>query len=236
MPDTSARRSRSEADFESWLARFSERADPFMAWLGVVFALIVGFQLVATVRPPLGHVLTIVSWVIWALFLIEFVVKLALAPAKGRFLRRHWIQALGLLVPTLRLFNLFRLLRLGRALPAGRVLASSYRGADTARRVLTSRLAYLGGVATVITISLAQLGYLFENRWTLPTFGDALIWAATIVVGMQAQPVPATRPGQIVMLFGFATGVVLIAALAGTLGAFLIEGRNERSGRSDKRQ
>ncbi|MGN6523370.1 MAG: hypothetical protein ACTHMZ_09280 [Actinomycetes bacterium] len=201
-----------------------------MAWLGVVFALLVGFQLVAQVKPVTGTVLNGIGWAIWGVFVLDFVAKLWLAPDRSVFLRRHWFQVLGLLLPTLRLFSFLRLLRLGRALPAARVLTTSYRSAGTARRLLGSRLAYLGGLAVVATIGLAELIYLFEHRdgGVIPTFVDALIWSASLVLGMQADPVPPSRPGQLVMLAGFATGLVLIATLAGTLGSFLLEGRDER--------
>jgi voltage-gated potassium channel len=222
-------RRRSEPDFDAWLTTLTERTDPVMAWLGVLFALLVGFQLTVHVRPPVGRALDITGWVIWAVFVVDFGIKFVLAPAKGRFLRRHWLQAVCLLLPTLRLFSFLRLMRLGRALPAARVLSTSYRSVGTARRLLQSRLGYLGGLATVVTVALAELVYLFERRpgGALRTFPDALVWAGSVVVGMQADPVPTTRSGQLVMLAGFATGLVLVASLAGSLGAFLLQGPRE---------
>ena len=77
------------------------------------------------------------------------------------------------------------------------MLASSYRTAGTARRLLRSRLGYLGGLATVLTIALAELVYLFEHRpgGTVGSFTDPLIWSASVVIGIQADPIPASRPG-----------------------------------------
>ncbi len=43
-----AARRRSEDEFELWLEQVTERVDPFMPWLGVVFALI-GFELAVEV-------------------------------------------------------------------------------------------------------------------------------------------------------------------------------------------
>lgn len=31
--------------FEQWVSEVLERADPFMAWLGVLFALLIGYEL-----------------------------------------------------------------------------------------------------------------------------------------------------------------------------------------------
>lgn len=46
---------------------------------------------------------------------------------------------------------------------------------------------------------------------------------------MQGDPVPATAFGRLVMLAAFVVGLVLIATLAGTVGAYLLEDRHERA-------
>ena len=62
-----------------------------------------------------------------------------------------------------------------------------------------------------------------------PSFGDALLWSLAAVVAMQADPVPASVGGRIVMLVGFGIGLILIASLAGVIGSFLIDERRERA-------
>jgi voltage-gated potassium channel len=221
---------RDEDEFEGWLERVTERADPFMAWLGVLFALLLGYELAVGVSPAL----LAAGWAIWAVFALEFGVKLWLAPHRRRFLRRHWIQGAGLLLPALRILRLVRLLRLGRAFPAARVLSTSYRTAGSARRLLGSRLGYLAAVAAVFVVAAAQLAYLFERGAEgaiFDTFGDAVLWAFAVVVGLQGSPVPVTLGAHLVMLAGFVVGLVLIASLAGTLGAFLLEDREARAAR-----
>lgn len=205
-----------------------------MAWLGVVFALLIGFQVAVDVEPGVGLAIKIAIWTIWGVFWIDFLVKFALAPMKARFLRRHWLEIVVLLVPTLRVLSFLRLLRLGRALPAARVAATSHRTASTARRLLRSRLAYLTGLATVAAIGLAELAYIFERGRTFPTFPDALTWSAAVVIGIQGDPVPATLPGRIVMLIGFTIGLVLVASLAGTFGSFLLRDRDDRRADPDR--
>lgn len=222
----------SEEDFELWLERFTERADPFMAWLGVVFALLVGFELAVELRPAAARALEAAGWVIWAVFLLEFLVKVWLAPRRVLFLQRHWLQVLALLVPALRVFSFLRLLRLGRALPAARVLSSSYRSAGTARRLVRSRLGYIGALSTVAAVAVAELAYLFERDApgeTFETFGDAILWSLSVVLAGQGDPVPSSVGGRLVMIAGFAFGVVVVAALAGAIGAFLVDDRRERA-------
>ena len=226
----------SEEEFEGWLRAATERADPFMAWLGVVFALLVGYDVAVDLSPGATRALTIVSWAIWLVFAAEFGAKLWLAPRRRRFLRRHWLQVVGLLVPWLRFLRFLRLLRAGRALPAARIVSSSYRSAGAARLLLQSRLGYLGAISVVVAVAVAELAYLFERSHAdgvFESFGDALLWSAAAVIALQADPTPASVGGRVAMLVAFACGLVIVASLAGTVGAYLVDDRRERAARED---
>ena len=232
IPPLEPRWERTESGFDDWAAATTERADPFMAWLGVLFALLVGYDVAVDVNPPASTVLALAGWAIWAVFALEFAVRIWLAPRRFHYLRRHWWQPLLLLLPFLRVLSFLRLARLGRALPASRVISSSYRAAGTAKFLIRSRLSYLGAIATVSAIAVAELAYVFErdvSGGAFDSFGDAVLWSLSAVIAMQADPVPESVGGRIVMLFGFAVGLVLIASLAGTVGSFLVETRQERA-------
>lgn len=234
MPPSRAAGARTDEEFDAWLENVTERADPVMAWLGVVFALLVGFELAVDVSRSTSRALEWAGWTIWAIFVVEFGAKLWLAPKRLRFLRRHWFQAAALLVPTLRVLRFLRLLRLGRALPAARVVSASYRSVGTARRLFETRLGYLAATAVVVSLAVAELAYLFERghpESPFQSFGDALLWAFAAVLALQGDPVPATLAGRVVMLAAFLFGLVVVASLAGTVGAFLVEERRERAER-----
>ena len=220
-----------ESGYERWLAVQTERWDPLMAWLGIVFALLAVFQLADPgLDPSWNRVLDVTTWAIWAVFVADFLAKLIAAPSAPRFLRTHWLAALMLLVPTLRVLRFGALMRLGRALPAARVVTTSYRATGVARTLLRSRSSYLAAVAGVVTLATAQLGWLVERpHGTFANFGDALIWAATSVIALQGDPVPTSAVGRLIMLVAFAVGLVLVATLAGTVGAYLLEERRERN-------
>ncbi len=228
-----ARRDRDEPGFERWLARQTERSDPFMAFFGVIFALLAAFQLAdPDLSPTWSRIVDAATWAIWGVFLLDFAAKLVAAPSTVRFLRRNWLSVLMLLVPALRLLRFGALLRIGRALPAARVVSTSYRAAGVARELLRSRTSFLAAVACVACLAVAELAWLAERgRGTFASFGDALLWAAITVVAMQGDPVPETAPGRLVMLLGFGVGLVLVATLAGTVGAYLLEERRERAER-----
>lgn len=227
--NAAARRSGDEDAFEARLEDALERADPFMAWLGVLFALLIGYELAVDLGSSAQLAVTIAGWVIWGLFAAEFVTHLYLAPRRLRYVRRHWIRALAIVIPTLRLLRFVRLLRLGRALPAARVVTSSYRVAGTAGKLLRTRLAYLGGLTTIVAVAVAELAFLFERDASQPvfdSFGDALLWAFTAVIALQGDPTPTTTGARLAMLAGFSFGLVVVASLAGTIGAYLVEERS----------
>ncbi len=80
----------------------------------------------------------------------------------------------------------------------------------------------------MVTIAVAELGYLFERDRpdaVFDSFGHAVLWSFSVVLAQQGDPVPSSGGAHIVMLVGFAVGLVIIASLAGTLGAFLVEQR-----------
>ncbi|HEV2752879.1 MAG TPA: ion transporter [Solirubrobacteraceae bacterium] len=226
------RRHAEEGEFESWLSEALEATDPVMAWLGVVWALVVGYELAVELSPGVQRVLAVVGWLVWAVFLVELIAHVYVAPRRLRYLRRHPVQLVGVLVPALRVLRFARLLRLGRALPAARVVTSSYRVAGTARRLLRSRLGYIGALSAVVMVALAELAYLFERDAADPAFDsftDAVLWAVAVVVAGQGDPVPSSLGAHVAMLAGFAWGVAVFATVAGALGAFFVDERRERA-------
>lgn len=218
---------------EGWLHALEDRVTPAMAWLGIVFALLLVLDIAATDLAPgtrLG--VEIATWVIWGLFVIEYAVRLGIAPDRWDFVRRRWLELVALLVPVLRIVALLRLASLGRALPAARVLSAGFRARGTAKRLLRSRLGYVAGISSIVILALAEFVYLFEagsDQPAVESFPDALMWAAAVVIALQGDPVPTSAVARLAMLVGFVFGLVVIATLAGTLGAFLVESGNERS-------
>jgi voltage-gated potassium channel len=198
-----------------------------MAWLGVIFGLAALLQF-APLRPTEAHVLEFVIWALWALFLVEFLARVALAEHRGTYVRRHWLQVVMLALPTLRLFSLLRLVRLGRAVPAARVISSSFRSSRSTGALLGSRLGYLAGIASVALIGLAELAFVVagdDPSGAFRTFHDTLLWTGSTVIGNQGDPVPESAIGRLLMDVGFMLGLVLFATLAGALGAYFLGSR-----------
>src|SRR5687767_8214907 len=121
--------SRSAADRVRIAEEVERRLDPLMGMLGIIFALVVVAEAFVRPRGGLGTVVTAASWGLWAVFVIEFASRLAIAPSKSRFLKKNWWQAIFLAFPFLRLLRVLRVARLARA---GRLVSSTVRAGRSA--------------------------------------------------------------------------------------------------------
>jgi voltage-gated potassium channel len=206
-----------------------ERLDIPMALLALVWALLVAYELIAP-RDHQGWITT-ASNVIWVVFALEFLLKLVVSGKPRRFLVRHWPSVFFLALPALRMLRVLRAVRAMRVLPAARVLGSSYRAVGTARGLLQGRLQFLLIVTLVVIFGAGQLILVLERGRTgaIDSLGDALWWAANAVIASSLVHEPVTLAGRLLSLVLSAYAIVVFASLAGTIGAFFIESRQERA-------
>ncbi|MFA9446538.1 hypothetical protein [Egicoccus sp. AB-alg6-2] len=219
---------------ERLAAVVERRLDLPMAALAVVWAALVGYELIAPGR--ILPVLTTVGNVIWVVFVAEFVLKLVLSGHPLRFLRRRWPSVLFLVLPVLRVLRIARALRVVRVLPAARVLGSSYRALGTARGLLTGRLQFLGVTTGIVTLGGGQLLYVLERgrEGGVASLGDALYWSANLAIASNLVHQPVSLAGRLLSLVLSIYALVVFASLAGTLGAFFVESRQERAALEDE--
>nr|WP_238452930.1 hypothetical protein [Micromonospora sp. ATA51] len=116
----------------------ARRLDKPMGVLGILFLLVLLGQALAH-DQPLATVLTVASWVLWAVFIAEFALRAWLARHTAReFWKRNWWQLIFLAVPFLRFARAATALRAARGTG---VVAAAVRGSRSAGRLLTDRLA-----------------------------------------------------------------------------------------------
>jgi voltage-gated potassium channel len=119
-----------------------------------------------------------------------------------------------------------RLVLLLRAARAGRVVSSAVRSSRSAGRVLSDRLAWLVAVSVIVVLSSSQLLFAFG---VYDVYGDALHAAALATISGQPMGQEAGLAKVLdVVLSVWSVGV--FAALAGTLGAYFLEGRRLGTG------
>ncbi len=205
---------------EALVDRIEKRAAPIAAALGIVFLLVVIGENLATPRTWLATAFVVTGWGIWAFFVGEFVLRLVIAPSKGRFLRRNWWQVLFLVLPFLRFLQIVRIARVARA---GRIVSSAVRGTRSAGDTLRGRLAWIGAVHVIVVLASSQL--LFEFTDVAP-YGEALYRSA--LAASSGQPIrAASGVAKVLDVVLSLYSIVFFASAAATFGAYLLEQRSD---------
>lgn len=166
---------------------------------------------------------------IWASFVAQFALEFIAAPRKRPYLRKHWLTAVSLLLPAVRLFRLVRLVRVARLARAARGvrLARLLGGMNRAIRSLATGFKRRGiGYVTVLTLLIALTGAAGMYRFELdapggqgfPDYSTALWWTAMLLTTMGSDYWPQTAEGRLLCLlmalYAFAVFGYVTAAIA----------------------
>lgn len=194
-----------------------KRLDPAMGILGIIFALVVIAEAFVRPQETMGSSLAIAGWVLWGVFVTEFVARLVIAPSKTEFLKKNWWQAVFLAFPFLRLLRVMRAARFARA---GRLVSSSLRAGRTAASTLTGRIGWLFGITVIVVMAAGQ--FLFEFGG-YDSYDDALFASAMAAITGHALE-SETTVSRILAVALAVYSVVVFASLAAALGAFFMHG------------
>lgn len=190
-----------------------------MIFLGFVWLVLLIVEFIWGLTPPLEQL----TLTIWVVFILDFLVKLIIAPKKIKFLKKNWLTAVSLVIPALRLFRVLRIVRLIRGLRGIRLirvvssLNRSMRGlSNTMRRrgfkyvMLLTLIVTFGGAAGMYAIEKGNTG--FEN------YGMALWWTGMRIITAGSEYWPITSEGRglafIIALYGYGVFGYVTATLA----------------------
>jgi len=193
--------------------------------------LVLGFAwlalLVLEFTRGLSPFLEAVGTVIWIIFILDFCLKLILAPRKLDYLRSNWLTAVALVVPALRVFRILRVVRLlriaraARGLRLLRVITSLNRGMRALGASMGRRgFSYVLALSLAVVLSGAAGMYAFENDVPngLNSYGESLWWTAMLLTSIGSEYWPKTAEGRvlcfILSLYGFAVFGYVTATLA----------------------
>jgi voltage-gated potassium channel len=183
-----------------------------MLILAVVFLVAVAVPEVVELSEEWVVVLEDVTWVVWAAFAFELIVKTYLAPDRRRYLLSHWMDVLSVLLPFLRPL---------------RLIIVGIRFWTEARTVLRERTySFIGTASLLAVFGAAALVYLAERGGEGPiqTFADALWWAsATITTVGYGDVYPKSPAGRGVAVFLMLVGISLFGVLTAKVAAFFVE-------------
>lgn len=182
------------------------------------------------------------GWFFWldvsfsVFFLLEYLLKLWIAPRKWYFVRTHWIDLLAIL-PVLRVFRigkavrLLKLFRLLRILRIGRIM---HQRATSLSNEVQRRSAENLIVVVYLLFSLlfGTLGVMVFEKGHNPgfeTLGDGLWWCVVTLTTVGYGDIsPQTAGGKVVAAIIMFIGLSFYALLTGLLSSVIIE-RAQRS-------
>ena len=181
-----------------------------------VFLIAYAWEVIADLKPPADLIPETIMWIVWGLFVVDFIVNLILAERKVRWFFTHFHEFLMVALPALRPLRLLRLVTL---------LAILQRGAG---RALRGRVVVYAAGSAIVVVFVAALAELDVERHAAGThihnFGDALWWAATTITSVGYGDVtPVTIIGRCIAVAVMAAGIALVGTVAATAASFFID-------------
>lgn len=199
--------------------RFSKIVELPLTVIGILWLPVLVLPLVVHLHGSVASSFDLIDYAVWAVFLFEYLVKLLLAPERGRFVRTHFLDLMIVVIP------LFRPLRALRSIRAITVLMRS-----TTR--VRAMLSHHGLHFVLLTVAMsvfagAGLEVSFESQVhnsNIHSYGDALWWAMTTVMTVgYGDRFPVTAGGRGVALVLILIGVASIGLVTASIASFFVE-------------
>jgi voltage-gated potassium channel len=202
---------------EPRIAAWNARVDWPLTGLTVAFLVGYAWQVLDTSLTRQAHdALDVALTAIWVLLGADYLVRLALARRRLRFVRRHLLDLLILVVPMFRPLRALRVVTVLGVL--NRQLRDDFRG----------RVAVYVGATVGLVGFVAALAVLEAERGapdaSITTFGEAVWWTITTVstVGY-GDRYPVTVEGRIVAATLMVAGIALLGVVTASIAAWFVE-------------
>jgi len=204
-----------------------ERLEGWLETPMIVLGFIWLALLIVELRWGLNPFLEIVGAVIWGVFILDFVVRLVIAPHKLSYVKSNWLTLIALIIPAFRILRILRVLRMlrlaraARGLRLLRVVTSLNRGMKAISASFGRRgFGYIVALTLIVNLAGAAGMYAFENEMPggFESYGVALWWTAMLITTIGTDYWPQTAEGRVLCfllsLYGLAVFGYVTAALA----------------------
>ena len=179
-----------------------------------------------------GETFQIADWVVWSAFAIEYVLALAVADNRGRFVASAWLSLLVVVVsfPVLpALFGMVRLARLARLLRLVRLVAFGARLVTALKATVGRRgFLYLCALFLLLVAMAGAIMSVVEPQTVKGNMWDGMWWAIVTATTVGYGDIsPSSPPGRLVAVALMLFGIGLTATLAASVAAYFV---NQDSG------
>lgn len=238
VPAASMDEAKREAGRRELLLAVQKQTRVPMILLAALMLVLVTLHLAVPLPPESNRTLKLAEWLIWQVFLAEFLLTFFLAPQKLRFLRENWLMAIALAFPVLRVFHIFYVIPALPGQPTFQVIAVTSRGLHKLAVLLAGRrLLFLSLCVVVAVLSSAAGEFAVEHRapgTTIRSYGDAVWWAAGTVTSVGTELYPVTAEGRVIAIVTMVFGVAVVGYLAAAVAALFVgvdaSARNAKNG------
>ncbi|MEV7322674.1 potassium channel family protein [Streptomyces sp. NPDC093970] len=214
---------------ESTQARWEELTQRPLLALAVAFAVAYALPIV---DGSAGHALTAActgaEWVVWGSFAVDYLVRLALAPRRGEFVRTHWMDLCAVVLPLLQPLRLLRLVA---------TLTLVGRRARMASQIRLTTYVVGAVVGLLMFGSLAVLSVERDSpNGNIRTLGDALWWSFTTMTTVgYGDHAPTTGLGRMIAVGLMLSGIALLGVVTANIATWFIA-RFEKDDVEERRQ
>lgn len=225
--ERSAGKSALDGERDDLLDQIHDLLDPLMVGLGLLFLVLLLVDLSGLpLRPDEARWLNRALTAIWIAFVVDFAVRFLVAPAKGRYLRANWFNALTLVLPFLRPFRALRAVQTLRSFSLLQLLGGMNRGLRGLRRVTRGRqFAYVAAL-TIVTTLVGAVGVLYFDRGMadapIQTFGEALWWAAGIITTIGNEEYAVSAEARVIGILLSVYAISVVGYVTASIASYLI--------------
>jgi len=205
------------------LQRWERRSEWPLAVAALLFLGLFSVQVLVQPHGREAHILWAVDWAIWSLFVLDYVVRLSLAPNRWHWFLRHLIDFAIVTLPFARPLRLLRLLVLIEVLQ--KAVGDAFRG----------RIVVYTVSGVVLLIYTASLAVFEKERYlhgaTINSFGKAIWWSITTVTTVGYGDVyPVTNAGRVIAVLLMIGGISLVGVVTASLASWIIQRVAEEEG------
>nr|WP_280827557.1 potassium channel family protein [Mycobacterium sp. OTB74] len=187
-----------------------------MAAVALVFLGAYSIEVLVQPQGRAARALDLVTFATWAVFAVDYVARLYLAPNRRRWFFRHLVDLAVVLLPLLRPLRLIRLVVLVGALQ--KAVGNAMRGKVVIYTVSGAvLLVYAGALAELQT----ERGVVGSH---INTFGDAIWWAITTITTVgYGDTYPVTSTGRLIAIMMMIGGISLVGSITATIASWIVQ-------------